>query len=257
MGRDKTAYSVQSVDNALDLLEVLTDESTDATLHQLADRLDLSRNKVFRILATFENRGIVVREEGSGCYRLGLSALELAQKCLKTASLIQHARPIMEFLARKHGEAVYMTVLKDDEVLFLDMVDCDRQIKATPLVGKRFPFFTNAAGKVIKSFESRDLLPGSWTRGRKAVANLPDISALECELDTIKARGVAIDRGGLGDEIVSVAVAIRDYAGKIVGALTLLAPSFRMVAERIDQEIIPSLQESADMLSLKFGHVRI
>ena len=256
MGRDKSLYTVQSIENALDLLEVLVDETTDPTLHHLADRLDLSKNKVFRILTTFENRGFVVREDRSGCYRLGLSALELAQKCIKTASLIQHARPVLELLARKHDEAVYMTVLKDDEVLFLDMVDCDRQIKAAPMVGKRFPFFTNAAGKAIKAFESRDLLPKSWARNR-IQPGIPDIALLEQELNSIKEKGVAIDSGGLGDDIVSVAVAIKDYAGKIVGALTLLAPSFRMVTERLEQEIIPSLMECADMLSLKFGYARI
>ena len=256
MGRDKTSYTVQTVEKALDLLEVLAEETTDATLPHLADRLDLSRNKVFRLLATFENKGFVEREGKNGCYRIGLSALELAQKCIKTASLIQHARPIMEGLARKHDEAVYMTVLKDDEVLFLDMVDCDRQIKAASMIGKRFPFFTNAAGKAIKSVESRDLLPKIWARNRNS-AGMPDLTVLERELNSIREKGVAVDTGGLGDDIVSVAVAIKDYAGKIVGALTLLAPSFRMVTDRLEQEIIPSIMESAEMLSLKFGHARI
>jgi DNA-binding IclR family transcriptional regulator len=198
----------------------------------------------------------VEREERSGCYRIGLSALELAQKFIKTASLIQHARPIMEVLARKHDEAVYMTVLKDDEVLFIDMVDCDRQIKAAPMIGKRFPFFTNAAGKVIKAVESRDLLQKVWARNRSMSGTL-DFSAFEQELNDIREKGVAIDNGGLGDDIVSVAVAVKDYAGKIVGALTMLAPSFRMVTERLEQEIIPSLLESAEILSMKFGHARI
>lgn len=256
MSRDKATYTVQTVEKALDLLEALTEETTDATLPQLADRLELSRNKVFRILATFENKGFVEREDKSGCYRIGLSAIELAQKCIKTASLIQHARPVMEGLARKLDEAVYMTVLKDDEVLFLDMVDCDQQIKAAPLIGKRFPFFTNAAGKAIKAFESRDLLPKAWARN-KGSNGMPDITILERELNVIREQGVAVDNGGLGEDIVSVAVAIKDYAGKIVGALTLLAPSFRMVTERLEQEIIPSLMESADLLSLKFGHARI
>jgi len=37
----------------------------------------------------------------------------------------------------------------------------------------------------------------------------------------------------------------------------LLAPSFRMVTGRLEQEIIPSLVESAELLSMKFGHARI
>ena len=44
---------------------------------------------------------------------------------------------------------------------------------------------------------------------------------------------------------------------KVVGALTLLAPSFRMLADRLEQEIIPSLREGAEILSFKYGHARM
>jgi DNA-binding IclR family transcriptional regulator len=54
-----------------------------------------------------------------------------------------------------------------------------------------------------------------------------------------------------------VAVAIRDYAGKVVGALTMLAPSFRMLQERLEQEIVPSMREGAEILSMKFGYAKM
>lgn len=256
MNKDKSAYAVQAVENAFDILDSLAEETPNATLPCLATRLGISRNKTFRLLATLENRGLVEREEWSGIYRLGLSTVELAQRFIRSTNLIRLARPVMEGLARKHEEAVYLTVLRGDEVIFLDMVDCDRQIKATPLVGKRFPFFTNAAGKAIRSFESRDLLERFAKRRRKA-ANFPDVAVLETEMNFIKEKGVAVDNGGLGEGIISVAVAVKDYAGKVVGALTMLGPSFRMVASRLENEIIPSLQEGAEMLSMKFGYAKV
>jgi DNA-binding IclR family transcriptional regulator len=253
MQREKSSYSVQTVEKALDLLEALTDDAPPATLHNLSDKLGLSRNKVFRLLATLESRGLVEREEGSGVYRLGLSSVALAQRFINSASLIRHAHPIMEELARKHDEAVYLTVLMGDEVLFLDMVDCWQNVKATSMVGKKFPFFTNAAGKVIKALESQEILERLFKRRGKR-KDLPDLEVLVRELDAIREKGVAVDRNGLGEGIVSVAVSIRDYAGKVVGALAMLGPSFRMVTDRIENEIIPSLQEGAEALSMKFGY---
>jgi len=256
MPREKGSYAVLTVEKALDLLEILADEPIDSTLPHLADKLRASRNKTFRLLATLEARGLVEKEGWSGSYRLGIPAVELAQRFLKSARLIRHAHPVMEGLARKHDEAVYMTVLRDDEVLFLDMVDCERQVKAAPLVGKRFPFFTNASGKAIKALESRDLArkPG---KKHKHSDMVPDFVELEMELSTIREKGVAIDSEGLGEGIISVAVAVRDYAGKVIGALTMLGPSFRMVTTRLENEIIPSLMEGAEMLSMKFGYARV
>ena len=256
MQRERSSYSVQSVGKALDLLEALTDESPPATLPNLAERLGLSRNKVFRLLATLESRGLVEREEGSGVYRLGLSSVALAQRFISSASIIKHAHPIMEELARKHDEAVYLTVLLGDEVLFLDMVDCWQNVKTAPMVGKKVPFFTNAAGKVLKALESQELLERLFKR-RGSRKGIPDIEVLGTELHEIRERGVAIDQNGLGEGIVSVAVTIRDYAGKVVGALAMLGPSFRMLTERVENEIVPSLLEGAEVLSMKFGYARI
>lgn len=255
MTRDKSTYSVQTVEKALDLLEALTDETPPPTLPNLAERLGLSRNKVFRLLATLESRGLVEREEGSGVYRIGLSSVALAQRFINSASLIKHAHPVMEELARKHDEAIYLTVLLGDEVLFLDMVDCLQNVKTTPMVGKRFPFFTNAAGKVLKALESQELLEKLFKRrGRRK--DLPDLAALGSELHAIREKGVAVDQGGLGEGVVSVAVTIRDYAGKVICALAMMGPSFRMLTDRLENEIIPSLQEGAEVLSMKFGYAR-
>lgn len=256
MNREKSSYAVQTVEKALDILEALTEESRHATLPYLAERLELSRNKAFRLLATLESKGLVERDDTSGIYRLGISSVELAQRLLNSTSLIRHAHPVMEKLARRHDEAVYIAVLKGEEVLFLDMVDCEQAIKTAPLVGKRFPFFTNAAGKAIKALESVDLLEKLLKKRGKNIG-IPDPARLQSELTSVRERGFAVDIDGLGDGIVSVAVAVRDYAGKVIGALTVLGPSFRMITSRLEGELIPSLKEGAETLSLKFGYAKL
>jgi len=256
MDRERGTYSVQSVLKAFDLLEALAAEDSVATIPILAKKLNLSRNKVFRLLATLEDKGLIERDEPTGTFRLGIYAFEMAQHILKSASLIRLAHPVMEALARKHDEAVYITVLNNDEVLFLDMVDSFQQVKATAMVGRRFPFFTNAAGKAIKAMSSSDMIERLGKR-RASVNGIPDVNKLETELHDIRQSGVAVDFGGLGEGICAVAVAIKDYAGKVVGALTMLAPSFRMLQERLEIEIIPSMRESAEILSMKFGYIKI
>lgn len=255
MDREKGTYSVQSVLKAFDLLEVLAAENSVSTIPVLANKLDMSRNKIFRLLATLEEKGLIERDEPTGTFRLGMYAFEMAQHILKSANLIRLAHPVMEELARKHDEAVYMTVMNNDEVLFLDMVDSFQQIKTTDMVGKRFPFFTNAAGKAIKAMSSSDMIERLGKR-RANMNGITDLRKLESELSDIRQSGVAVDFGGLGEGICAVAVAIKDYAGKVVGALTMLAPSFRMLQERLEVEIIPSMQESAAILSMKFGYAK-
>jgi DNA-binding IclR family transcriptional regulator len=252
MNKQHCSYSVKTVVQAFDLLETLAAESNSSTVQLLSKKLKISSNKALRLLATLEEKGLVERDKIRGMYALGPSAFGMAQHILKSDSLIRLAHPIMEELARKHDEAVYFTVLNNDEVLFLDMVDSFQQIKTIPFVGRRFPSFTNAAGKAIKAMSSSEM-PEKLGRPRH---NSIDIKQLESELNDIRRCGVAVDNGGFGEGICAVAVAIKDYAGMAVGALTLLAPSFRMLQERLEQEIIPSMLKGAEELSMKFGYAK-
>jgi DNA-binding IclR family transcriptional regulator len=69
--RPKADYAVQSVENALDLLDAMCEEGGEARISQLSQRLGISKASVFRLLATFEGRGFVERSEDSLKYRLG------------------------------------------------------------------------------------------------------------------------------------------------------------------------------------------
>lgn len=255
MRREEGAYRIDSIESIFAILELLAEDAPGLTAASIAGVLGLSRNKVFRLLSTLENRGFVERDV-QGAYSLGPVAAGLARRLLNRVSIICHARPVLEELARKHGEAVYLTVLKDDEVIFLDMAGYALHEKAASFVGKRFPSLATAAGKAIRALQSRDLLE-KLCGGRRKRGRGFDLESLFAELDAIRSKGVAVDAGSLEEGMSSVAAAVRDYAGKVVCALTVLGPSFRMLAGRIEDEIVPSLMEGAELLSMKFGYAKV
>jgi DNA-binding IclR family transcriptional regulator len=256
MVHDTSSYTVQSVHKAFEILDILTGCPGGVTIQALASKVDMTRNKVFRLLANLCDIGLVEQEKPSGNYRIGITSFSLAQKLVRNSNVISLAHPVIEQLAKKHDEDVYMVVIKDDDVLFLDMADCDQQIKAMPLIGRTFPYFTNAAGKVMKALESAEVIEWLTSKKGKKNKNISNPAFLASELLEIRSNGgVAIESGGLGEGIISVAVAVKDYAGHVIGAITMLGPSFRFVRERIEIEIIPSLLEAADTASKKFGYI--
>jgi len=148
MSEGDSIYTVQIVNKAFEILEILSERLIQADLPYLAEKVGMTRNKTYRLLKTLTEKGLIERDPIMGCYELGYSSVSLAQKMLLNSNMITLAHPVIETISKLHDEAVYLTVIRGDEVLYLDMVDCDQQIKAMPLVGQKFPFFTNAAGKV-------------------------------------------------------------------------------------------------------------
>jgi DNA-binding IclR family transcriptional regulator len=115
---------------------------------------------------------------------------------------------------------------------------------------------TNAAGKVMKALEPTESIEWLVNKKRKKSKEIANPEVLMSELIEIRANGgVAVDSGGLGEGIISVAVAVKDYAGHVIGAITMLGPSVRFLKERIEKEIIPSLLEGAALASEKFGYM--
>ena len=240
--RDKESYSIQAVENALDVLEALSEIDDDVRISQLSEKLAMNKTSVFRLLATFENRGYVEREEQSGKYRLGLSAYEIGQKFLSRMGLLRHARPVVERLARSCNEAVYVAVRRRSDVLFLDMVDTTQKVKIVSIVGKRYPLESTAAGQVLLAFNHA-----------KEIASADNLPLDSKPHVAIRGQGYMMDNGALGEGITSVAAPLFGSGGKLHGAVVVVGPEFRMSTDIIQENILNPLLDSCGIISSKLG----
>lgn len=243
--RDKESYSIQAVENALDVLEALSEIDDDVRISQLSEKLAMNKTSVFRLLATFENRGYVEREEQSGKYRLGLSAYEIGQKFLSRMELLRKARPVIDRLGRDCNEALYLVVPRGKEILMIDMVDTTQQVKIVPLVGSRYPIFGSSAGQVILAYSANHRLNSSTA----------ELAAVGVSLEEIEEQGYCYERGGYGEGIASLAVPLIDAEGNVPGSLCMVGPEFRMTRKQSKEVLLPKLIEAGTVISSRLGHV--
>jgi len=244
-GRDKDTYCIQSVENALTLLEALCDEEDEVSLSHLSERLSMNKANVFRLLATFESRGYVERSQRNAKYRLGPSAYEIGQKFLSRMELLRKARSVMEQLVRECNESAYLAVQCGDEVLYLYVVDSIQQVKVASLVGQRFPLARSAAGMAIMAFAPP---PGDGAEGKARHATAAE------GLEAVRRAGAARDLDALGEGIASAAVPLIRSNGKVAGALVMLWPDFRVASEDVEQRFVPALKMAGEIVSARLGY---
>ena len=241
--RGKETYSIQSVENALNVLEALCEDDDEVRISRLSEKLGMNKTSVFRLLATFESRGYVEREEISGKYRLGIAAYEMGQKFLSRMGLLKKARPVMERLVRETSEAVYLAVRRDDDLLFLDAVDTPLQVKIVSLVGKRYPLPLSVAGRV--------LLAGAQ-HSESLVESLPE---MDPALHEILEQGFGVDHDSLGEGVTCLAVPLIDLHDNTVAALAVIGPDFRMQPPLLESELLPRLKDAGQIISSKLGYL--
>jgi DNA-binding IclR family transcriptional regulator len=253
--REKTNYIIRSVSHALDVLEQFYGEADELGVTELSKRLKLHKNNIFRLLATLESRGYIEQNKATENYRLGVRSLQLGQAFVSRMGLLRQAHPIMEALGRQCRESVYVAVARRGGMVPLDGVDADQPIRLVSRIGESLPMHCTAAGKALLAFESEDELKARLPEGLKRYTpnTVTDRQALAQQLRGVVEKGYAVDGGEYVEDIRSIAVAIKDYTGRVVGTLAVSGPAYRMSAERIQKEMAPLVVKAGNELSARLG----
>jgi DNA-binding IclR family transcriptional regulator len=258
--RPKSDYAIQTVANALSLLEAFQDEE-ELGVSELSRRLGLHKNNVFRLLATLEERGYVEQAPRSERYLLGARALELGQSLARKNGLLRLARPVLRELGRRCGESAHLGVVRDLEVVHLDGEPGGRLVKARIRVGERLPVHCTALGKAILAFADDELRAAlECKRGadgrldERTRATLVDREKLLEALGTVRARGFSVDLEECEEGLRCVAAPVLDAEGRAVAALSLSAPAFRAEPETLESRLAPQVMAAADRLSRSLGY---
>lgn len=258
--KPKSDYAIQTVSNALRLLEMFEGEER-LGVTELSRRLDLHKNNVFRLLATLEQSGYIEQCDEDDQYRLGVRCLELGHSYGRSNPLLFRARPALELLAAELGETAHVAVPSSDHhVAHLDGVLPDQLLVTSLRLGMRLPMHASALGKVLLAFGSEDCREAfdrehaSAGLEARTEATVTDRDKLFDEIGTVAAQGFAVDVEECEPGLVCAAAPVHDAAGNVVAALSVSAPTTRVSLEDLHRRVVPAVQEAAEEVSRQLGY---
>jgi DNA-binding IclR family transcriptional regulator len=225
--------STGSAEHVLAILEAYDDSAAELGVADLARRVCLPRSTVHRILKVLEGRRFVVQNPASRKYRLGWKLFGIGSLVVRQTNVAAVAHPFAEAVALETGEVVHVSIFDDGEVVQIDRVESPQTVYVRSWIGQRAPAHATAGGKVLLAGLDDAALQRLLGRKLRAyTANtITDRGALLRELADVRARGYATNRGELTTDAVGVAAPLRDYSGRLVGALGLLGPTSRLGAD--------------------------
>jgi len=260
MTKPKSDYSIQTVSNALRLLEAFREED-EIGVSELARRLDLHKNNVFRLLATLEERGYIEQSPESDRYRLGTRCLELARAFSHGQSLLHRVRPILESLSAALNETVHLGVLREYEVVHLDGEQPRQLVLTASRIGERLPVHCTALGKVLLGCGAdavRESFDRDWVSARglqqRTEATICDRDKFFEHLRSVAGQGFALDLEECEVGLRCVATPVFDASGHVVAALSASGPAFRLAEDHLLRQVLPVLNAASERLSRELGH---
>jgi DNA-binding IclR family transcriptional regulator len=231
--KNKPSYAIESVDNALRILQALRD-SGQVRVADMAAELGVARSTAHRLLAMLVYRDFAVQAEDRS-YRPGpaLSAGPLRGE--PAQRLRQVMRPHMEALRDQVAETVNLTVRLGTQSRFLDTVESAQLLRVGDRQGMVRPAWKTSGGKVLLA-ELSDAQLTALLRGPSG--RPPDgmtaaqRRSLVGELRLIRDQGYAENIEESESGVCAIGVCVRDKAGEPVAALSVSAPSVRYTADR-------------------------
>lgn len=252
----ETESQVPALDRALSILELLAAHPDGMRMREIAERLDLPANSVFRITATLEDRGYLLREGDDMRYTLSRKLLSLGYAAIGEDKLIEHALGAMQVLRDETQETVLVGVRADTQGVVLEQVASTQPVKFLVDPGTHFPLHTSAPGKVFVAFlppTERDALLRKLKFTRFNERTLDTRAKFEAELESVVELGYGLDRGEQIDGLHCVGAPIFNHRGYPIASIWVTGPSFRFPAADLPR-IGVKVVAAAARISQRFGY---
>lgn len=221
-----------AADRVLAVLCAFSRETPALGVTEIAERLDLTKSTVHRLLQVLLARGLVTQDPTHRHYTLGYRVLALAQAVPGEATLRQICRPHMQWLQATTEETIDLFVVAGDVRICLDEIESPQMLRMTAGLGRTFPLGRGAAGKALLLYE-----PENGPLWRRVTALMPAerVEWLRAELAVTRERGYARSAGETEPGSASIALPIRLPDGGVAAALSVAGPATRMTDESVAQ----------------------
>jgi DNA-binding IclR family transcriptional regulator len=224
--------TVQSIDRAFAVLRALIPGSAGVT--EIADRVNLPKSTVSRLLSTLEGVGAVEQVSVGGEYRVGSGMAEIAAAASPGRSLVAAARPQLVDLSRATGEAVGVSVRDGSDMLYLDQVNPEAELQVRDWTGTRIPMHAVPSGQVVLASMPYAEVDVYFASPFESFTphTIVDPDQLRRRLSDVRRVGYAIAIDEFAEELSSVAAPIFDGTGRVAGAVHVFGPTYRFNTER-------------------------
>lgn len=231
--------SVQSVDRALSILEVLGEDEEGYRLTDLAARTGLSLSTVHRLLATLEQRRFVQFDQTDGMWHVGRQSFAIGSAFVRRRNFVAPALPILRRLRDQTRETANLGVIDEGEVVILTQVESREIMRAITKVGGRAPMVTSGLGKaILATYSDEDVAAIIKRHGMRRATPKSVVRAGELRdlLKVVRRQGYAVDDEEFLTGLRCVSAVVYDVQGEALAAISVSG-----LATRVSDARLPAL----------------
>lgn len=216
-------------DKVLDVLLLFDESRPELTAGEITNLIGAPRSTTYRYIRTLRDKELL-QKNASGGFALGPRVLQLARAAQKQRDIGQVALPIMEELGRQTRETILLTRRFGRHSVCIERVEGSQTVRISFERGHVQPLHAGASSKLLLAYagetEWDQLLTLPLEAFTKDTITQPEL--LKSQLHKIRGQGYCVSNGEVDLGARAVAVPVKDNRGRLLAALTVVGPAFRM-----------------------------
>ena len=232
----KSVYLVPAVDRSFRILELLKTQKYDMSLAEITKATGWHKSSIQKLLVTLSHHGVLERDEDTKRYSLGITLAEFGRIALNKLDIRITAKSFLKELVDYSGETAVLAILNGAKMVMIDKKEPVLQIRASPFIGTRFPATATSNGKALLAW-----LPDSRVEEILRIEGLTpftpksivDRAAYQADLEAVRKRGYAIDRGEFQEGVGGVSAPVFSPNRQMIATISIVGPEFRMTEDKI------------------------
>jgi IclR family transcriptional regulator, pca regulon regulatory protein len=241
-----------SLARGLAVIQAFTQRQRDLTVSQISVKTGFSRAAVRRCLYTLAKLGFAATDD-SRHFHLRPRVLALGHSYISSMPLAAMAQPILENVSHILHESCSIATLDRTEIVYIARANVTRIMSIDLVVGSRLPAFCTSMGRILMadlSAEKLDEFLGRVEFKRYTERTVVNAEKLRQLLRLVQRNGFSIVDQELESGLRSMAVPVRDSAGRVVAALNVGTHAQRVSIQDLQVRFLPHLKAAAEELSM-------
>lgn len=233
--KNKPPYALNSVDNALLLLQMLRDHG-ELRVSDAAGELGIARSTAHRLLSMLVFRDFALQDDRR-VYVPGPALAASRVLGSQNRELRRAVHPHMDALRERVQETVNLAVRVGAQVRFLASVESTRVLHVGDRQGTILPAHRTSVGKALLAELDGEQLEQLYGAGPDGAGGLSrgERKALLRTLRSVRDRGCALNTEETETGVAALGMCVRNGSGEAVGALSVSVPAARFEGDRIPQ----------------------
>jgi DNA-binding IclR family transcriptional regulator len=250
-------YSIQVLERAFSIMDVLLEDRTPLSLELLAARTQTPKSTVFRIMTNLVRHGYACETDDG--YWLGLKMISFGQAVDERLDVRTAAAPYLAALRDRANETVYLATLTADwTVMYLDKYPSKHPVGVTlHSPGMTIELYCTGLGKVLAA-HAPEANVRAWLAAHELTPRTPNTittpEAFLAELAAIRERGYGMDDSERSLLIRCLAAPIRNAHGRVSAAISVAGPAERMPCPLVGSDLAHQLVDTARQISAALGY---